>query len=119
MRSIAAVLLIAGMLGIAAPAGASSHATTPVTTLRITVTKKGVVGGIKKFTVRKNAHVVLLVTSTIGKAVHLHGYDIEKDIVSKTKPVRIAFVAKVSGVFEIELHITEARGLRLGLLTVK
>ena len=38
---------------------------------------------------------------------------------SKTVPVRLPFVAKVSGVFEIELHLTETRGLRIALLTVK
>ena len=79
----------------------------------------GVAGGPKKFTVHKNAHVVLVVHSTIGEAVHLHGYDIEKPIRSKTVPVRLPFVAKVSGVFEIELHLTETRGLRIALLTVK
>jgi hypothetical protein len=29
------------------------------------------------------------------------------------------FVARVTGVFEIELHLTETRGLRIALLTVK
>ena len=43
----------------------------------------------------------------------------EKPIVSKTRPVRMPFIAKVRGVFEIELHLTETRGLRIALLTVK
>jgi hypothetical protein len=118
MRSIAVFLLTAGALVLAAPASASTDIVAP-TTLRIVVGTHGVVGGPKKFTVRKNRHVVLLVKCAIGKAVHLHGYDIEKPIRSRRAFVRIAFVARVTGVFEIELHLTETRGLRIGLLTVK
>ena len=47
------------------------------------------------------------------------GHDLERTIRSRTAFVRIAFIAKVTGVFEIELHLTETRGLRIGLLTVK
>ena len=118
MRSIAAFLLTAGALVLAAPASASADIVRP-TTLTILVGTHGVAGGPKKFTVRKNRQVVLLVKSAIGKAVHLHGYNIEKQIRLRTAFVRIAFIAKVTGVFEIELHLTETRGLRIGLLTVK
>lgn len=118
MRSIAALLLTAGALVLAAPASSATELVPPVT-LTILVGKHGVAGGPKKFTVRKNRHVVLLVKSAIGKAVHLHGYDLEKPIKSRTAFVRIAFIAKVTGVFEIELHLTETRGIRIGLLTVK
>jgi hypothetical protein len=119
MRTIAAFLLGAGALAVAAaPASAATRVITP-TTLTIYVGKHGVAGGPKKFTVRKNARVALIVHSVIGEAVHLHGYNIEKPIRSKTIPVRIAFVAKVTGVFEIELHLPGGRGLRIGLLTVK
>ena len=118
MRYVASLLLIAGALVAASSASASSQVVKPVT-LTIYVGKHGVAGGPKGFTVHKNAHVVLVVHSTIGEAVHLHGYDIEKPIPSKTVPVRMPFVAKVTGVFEIELHLTETRGLRIALLTVK
>ena len=118
MRSIGAFLLTAGALVLAAPASSATEIVKP-TTLTILVGKHGVAGGPKKFTVRKNAHVVLQVKSAIGKAVHLHGYNIEKQIRLRTAFVRIAFIAKVTGVFEIELHLTETRGLRIGLLTVK
>jgi hypothetical protein len=118
MRSIAALLLIAGALVPLESASASTTLIRP-TTLTISVGTHGVAGGPKSFTLRKGAHVVLVVHSVIGKAVHLHGYDIEKPIQSKAVPVRIAFVARVTGVFEIELHLTETRGLRIGLLTVK
>ena len=116
MRSTAAFVLVAAAL--AAGGSTASAAVKPVP-LTIVVGPHGVAGGPKKFTVRRNAHVLLRVKSAVGKAVHLHGYDIEKPIRSKTTWVVIPFTAKVAGVFEIELHLTEARGLRIGLLTVK
>jgi hypothetical protein len=119
MRSIAAFLLSAGALVVAAAPAAASTSMVKPTTLSIIVGAHGVAGGPKKFTVKKGAHVVLVVRSAIGKQVHLHGYDIEKPIRGKTIPVRMPFVAGVTGVFEIELHLTESRGLRIGLLTVK
>jgi hypothetical protein len=118
MRSIAAFLLTACALVLASPASSSTGVVTP-TTLTILVGTHGVAGGPKKFTVRKGAHVVLRVKSAIGKAVHLHGYNFERPIRTRTAFVRIAFIARVTGVFEIELHLTETRGLRIGLLTVK
>jgi hypothetical protein len=117
MRYFVWLLLVAGALMAVASASASPTVVRP-RVLTIYVGKHGVPGGPKHFTVGKGAHVVLVVHSTIGEAVHLHGYDIEK-IVSKTRPVRMPFVAKVAGVFEIELHLTETSGLRIALLTVK
>jgi hypothetical protein len=118
MRYFASLPLIVGALTAAASAPAAPQLVRPVT-LTIYVGKHGVPGGPKKFTVRKGAHVVLVVHSTIGEAVHLHGYDIEKPIRSKTIPVRMPFLAKLTGQFEIELHLTETRGLRIALLTVR
>ena len=115
----ASLLLIVGALIAASSASPPQRRSSSRSTLTIYVGKHGVAGGPKKFAVHKNAHVVLVVHSTIGEAVHLHGYDIEKPIRSKTVPVRLPFVAKVTGVFEIELHLTETRGLRIALLTVK
>jgi hypothetical protein len=118
MRSIAAFLLIAAAL-VAGGSSATAAVPPKPVTLTILVGNHGVAGGPKSFTVRKNAHVVLRVKSSIGEAVHLHGYNIERPIRSKTAYVVIPFTARVAGVFEIELHLTETRGLRIGLLTVK
>ena len=116
MRYIAALLLIAGAL--VPVASAAPHVVKP-RTLTIFVGKKGVAGGPKKFTVRAGRRVVLVVHAAIGKAVHLHGYDIERPVRSKTVPVRIPFLAKVKGVFEIELHVTESQEIKIGQVTVK
>jgi hypothetical protein len=118
MRGIVSLLIVTCALVAAANVSAAPDLVPP-TTFRITVGTHGVVGGPKKFTVRKGKRVVLLVRSAIGKAVHLHGYDIERTIRSRTVPVRIAFVARLTGVFEIELHLTETRELSIGTLTVR
>ena len=118
MRSIVALLLVAGALVPVAAATAAPQVVKPVT-LTIYVGKHGVAGGPKKFTVRAGRHVVLVVHAVIGKEVHLHGYDIEKPVRSKTAAVRLPFVAKIKGVFEIELHITESQEIKIGQLTVK
>ena len=47
--------------------------------------------------------------------MHLHGYDIEKNV-KKGVPTVIQFVAKVQGRFELELHPTDAL---LAQLTVR
>lgn len=119
MRSIAALLLMGAALAAGGSAAAAATPPPRPVTLTIVVGPHGVAGGPKKLTVKKNARVVLRVKSAVGKAVHLHGYDIEKPIRSKTAWVVIPFTAKVTGVFEIELHVTESLGLRIGLLTVK
>jgi hypothetical protein len=121
MRSIATLVLLTGALVLAAtPAQASGGAVKPKPKiLTILVGKHGVAGGPKKFTVKRGTRVVLRVRSQIGEAVHLHGYDIEKPIKNTKTFVRIRFVAKIRGVFELELHLTETRGLRIALLTVK
>lgn len=118
MRYVISLLLAVAALAVAGSATATPGVVRPVT-LTIYVGKHGVAGGPKKFTVRRNAHVLLVVHSTIGKAVHLHGYDIEKPIRSRIVPVRMAFVASQAGQFEVEVHITESLGIRIALLTVK
>ena len=44
---------------------------------------------------------------TAGEAVHLHGYNIEKDVVPG-QAVRMPFTANIAGRFEVELHPTDA-----------
>ena len=64
-------------------------------------------GGIQRPTVRKGEQVVLVVRSDAGEQVHLHGYDIERDLVPG-KPLRIPFTANLPGRFELELHHPDA-----------
>ena len=64
-------------------------------------------GGIQRPTVDKGDKVVLVVRTDSGEAVHLHGYNIEKDVVPG-QAVRMPFTANIAGRFEVELHPTDA-----------
>ena len=64
-------------------------------------------GGIQRPTIDKGDKVVLVVRTDSGEAVHLHGYNIEKEVVPG-KAVRLPFTANIAGRFEVELHPTDA-----------
>ena len=97
---------------------ATTTGTTPVAqakVITIDVVKGVPEGGIQRPTIDKGDKVVLLVRTDSGEAVHLHGYNIEKDVVPG-KPVRLPFTANIAGRFEVELHPTDAL---LAVLEVK
>jgi hypothetical protein len=56
--------------------------------------------------------VTLVVTSDVADEVHVHGYDIEKELTPGT-PVTLQFDATIAGVFEVELHEANTVLLRL------
>jgi hypothetical protein len=85
-------------------------ATTPAPEAKVITVNvvKGVPkGGIQRPSVDKGDKVVLVVRTDSGEAVHLHGYNIEKDVVPG-KAVRMPFTANIAGRFEVELHPTDA-----------
>jgi hypothetical protein len=94
--------------------GEPTEAAGPVT---ITVQIKGgkPVGGIQRATATKGQQVALVVRSDVADEVHVHGYDLHKDVASGGT-VRIRFTASIAGVFEAEL---ESRKLQIAELTVK
>ena len=71
-------------------------------------------GGIRRVTVAKNRRVILTVRADVTDEVHLHGYDVMRDI-APGKPGRIDFRATIPGRFEVEL---EDAGLQIADLTV-
>jgi hypothetical protein len=73
------------------------------------------VGGIKRATVAKDRVVVLVVRSDVADHVHLHGYDIMRDV-APGSPARLRFRATIPGQFEAEL---EDRGLQIANITVR
>jgi hypothetical protein len=105
-------------------ASAPAPTTTPPSTTKpasrlvtITVRIKGgkPLGGIQRATAKKGEQVALVVHSDVADEVHVHGYDLSKDVkVGGT--VRIQFTAKLTGVFEAEL---ESRSLQIAELTVR
>jgi hypothetical protein len=66
-------------------------------------------------TVDKGDRVVLVVTSDVADHVHLHGYDITRDVAAGGT-ARLPFRATLPGRFEVEL---ENRGVKIADLTVE
>ena len=88
--------------------GPSSRTATP--TIRISGGKP--VGGVKKIRVDKNEKVRIAVRSDSPDEVHLHGFDIEKEV-APGKTATLSFTAKFEGVFDIESHKTDAQLAKL------
>lgn len=113
-----------------APAASSSTETSPISPeppplptpepppparVRIDVRDGQAVGGIRRVTVGEGRRVVLIVTADVTDHVHLHGYDIQRDV-APGKPARLAFRATLVGTAEVEL---EERRLPIASVTVQ
>jgi hypothetical protein len=72
-------------------------------------------GGIVRETVDKGDKVVLVVRSDVSDHIHLHGYDIMRDV-GPGRPARLPFRATIPGRFEVEL---EDRGVPIADITVR
>jgi hypothetical protein len=106
MRALAgaAVVIVAVVLLIVlkgGDSGESEKTTTGVTTI---VVKNGKpVGGIAQLTYNKGEQVRFKVDSDVSDEVHMHGYDIMKDVEAGGS-VSFDFPATIEGVFEAELE---------------
>ncbi|MGH3104105.1 MAG: hypothetical protein ACRDN6_08420 [Gaiellaceae bacterium] len=86
-----------------------------VVTVRITIRGGAPQGGIRRATVTKGRRVRIVVRSDVADHVHVHGYDLMRDV-APGAPARISFRASIPGRFEIEL---EDRGLQIAELEVR
>ncbi len=84
------------------------------TVVRIAVVNGAPKGGIVRETVEKGDRVVLVVTSDVSDHVHLHGYDVMRDV-GPGSTARLPFKATIPGRFEVEL---EDRGVQIADITV-
>jgi hypothetical protein len=84
------------------------------TEVRVRVADGVPAGGIVRETVDKGDRVVVVVTSDVRDHVHVHGYDLMRDV-APGRRVRIAFRARLPGRFVIEL---EDRHAQIAELTV-
>jgi hypothetical protein len=75
----------------------------PPARVRIVVRDGQPTGGVRTVTVSKGRRVVLIVTSDVSDHVHLHGYDVMRDV-APGRPARIAFRATIVGTVEAELE---------------
>jgi hypothetical protein len=132
MRYSIPLLLAAGALALAGCGGGSKSsapttstvapATTTTTTtagapvtIRVLIKGGKPVGGIQRATVKKGQKVAIVVHSDVADEVHVHGYDLHKDV-EGGGTARIVFPATITGVFEAEL---ESRKLQIIELTVE
>jgi hypothetical protein len=106
--------------GTTTAGGTTTTATTTTTakapvTIRVLVKGGKPVGGIQRATVKKGQTVAIVVHSDVADEVHVHGYDLHKDVAAGGT-VRITFPATIVGEFEAEL---ESRKLQIVGFTVK
>lgn len=85
------------------------------TVVRIVVVDAAPEGGIVRQTVKEGDKVVISVQSDTADEIHLHGYDLSRDVAAGGT-ARIAFTATIPGRFEVEL---EDRGVQIADLTVE
>ncbi len=115
---------------VATPPPTTTQATTTVTTtappppppgpppparVRIRVEGGLPVGGPRRVTVARGRRVILIVTSDVSDHVHLHGYDVMRDV-GPGMPATIAFRATRPGTVEAEL---EDRGVQIARITAQ
>ena len=85
------------------------------TVVRVTVVDGAPTGGIVRATVDQGDRVRLVVTSDVADEIHLHGYDVSRDVAAGGT-VTLAFRASIPGRFEAEL---EERGVQIADITVE
>jgi hypothetical protein len=105
-----------------APAATTAAATTAAATtaaepsvLTIEVVDEKPVGGVAKLKVKKGDQIHFIVESDSKQEVHLHGYDVAKDV-DPGEPAEFDLKATIEGVFEAEL---EDPGVQILKLTVE
>jgi hypothetical protein len=85
------------------------------TVVRVDVVNGAPKGGIVRASVDRGERVALVVSSDVADEIHLHGYDLSRDVAAGGT-ARIVFVARLPGRFEVEL---EHRGTPIAELTVR
>jgi hypothetical protein len=82
---------------------------------RIVVRGGEPVGGVKRLEYESGERVRFLVRSDVADEVHVHGFDVSKDVAAGGT-VRFGFPAEIEGVFEVEL---EHRQVEIAKLRVR
>lgn len=111
---IAVVLLVSGCASSSGSSGPGSG-NGAVKTIKVAVRGGKVVPSTHREKVPEGDTVRVVVTTDIADEIHVHGYDLKKDVAAG-KTGTIDFVADQSGVFEVEL---ENAGLQLLQLEVQ
>jgi hypothetical protein len=80
--------------------------------IEVSIAQGKISGTTGRVQVTAGSRVTLVLTSDVADQVHLHGYDIEKEL-APGQPTSLQFVAALTGVFEVELHKANLVLLRL------
>jgi hypothetical protein len=99
----AAIVVIAVVLLIVLKNGGSETSATTKGVTTIVIKDGKPVGGIAQLTYNKGEQVRFKVDSDVSDEVHMHGYDIMKDVKAGGS-VSFDFPATIEGVFEAELE---------------
>jgi hypothetical protein len=83
--------------------------------IRITFRGGRVIGGLRRARLDRGDRAVLIVRADVADHIHLHGYDIMRDV-SPGRPARLPFRATIPGRFEVEL---EDRRLQIAQIEVR
>ena len=70
------------------------------------------VGGVRHLAFRKGERIRFAVISDAAGEVHLHGYDVEREL-TPGRAARFDLRATLEGRFEVELHGTDTQVARL------
>jgi hypothetical protein len=105
MRALAgiALVVVAVVLLVVLKSGGSSDSATTKGVTTIVIKHGKPVGGIAQLTYNKGEQVRFTVDSDVSDEVHMHGYDIMKDVKAGGS-VSFDFPATIEGVFEAELE---------------
>jgi hypothetical protein len=100
-RAACALALLAAVAAAVSACGSSSAPSN----LNATITVQGGMpkGGVQDLKVKKGGPVHLTVKSDTADEIHIHGYDLHKDV-TKGGTVTFDFPAKIDGSFIIELE---------------
>jgi hypothetical protein len=107
VRAIAgvAVVVVAVVLLVVLKSNDSSAKTDGGKLQTIVVDKAGhPVGGIRQLTYNKGERILFKVKVPFAEEVHLHGYDVMKDVKAGGGSVMYDLPASIEGVFEAELE---------------
>ena len=66
------------------------------------------VGGVEELEYSAGEEIRFRVSSDAADEVHVHGYDVEKEVPAG-RTVTVSFPAEIEGIFEVELHGSEAQ----------
>jgi hypothetical protein len=96
----------------ASPAETETPTPTPTPTPELPLLKGG---KVTRLEYKKDDTVKFRVVSPVAEEVHIHGYDIAKDL-EPNKEITVSFKATIEGIFEIEY---EHAGEQIGELRVE